>query len=174
MKRLIPIFGMIVCCLMISTYALAQESATPQEVYDMVVKGMEVLQQLEDEGLSAFMDRKGEFVWKDSYVFVIQCPGKMLAHPIAYDKLKDLDLNKAYPFIKLFCKMAEKPSGGWVVYMWPKPGEKKESRKIAFCVTVPGKPYVVVAGIYDDKVSVDELNASLNSGKLKLSEPMGS
>jgi cytochrome c len=48
-----------------------------------------------------------------------------------------------------------------VEYQWPKPGETMPSRKVGFIISVEGMPYAVVASIYDDDLSVDELNAKI-------------
>ena len=53
------------------------------------------------------------------------------------------------------------PNGVWVEYWWEKLGEEKPARKISFMVQVPGQPFQVTAGIYDDSTSVEELNKSL-------------
>ena len=71
MKKAITIAMALLVAL--STCAFAQDKATPTEVYEQVNKASEMLTQLGEEGLPAFNDDpKGEFVWKDSYVFVPQ------------------------------------------------------------------------------------------------------
>ena len=139
----------------------AQEKATPQDVYDMVIKAYEVIKNLGDEALPAFNDPKGEFVFKDSYVFVNKCPEYVAAHPFALDKLKGKDLRPIYPFQNAFCEGAKNPNGAWVEYMWPKPGETEPSRKIAFIISVTGTPYQVAAGIYNDDITIEELNKTI-------------
>ena len=134
--------------------------ATPQDVYNLVLKAYEVLNALGDSALPAFNDPHGEFVYKDTYVFVQRCPSEMMAHPFALDKLKGVDLNK-FPFNAAMCKAASQPSGGWIAYDWPKPGESAPSRKVSFAIAVEGTPYSVVAGIYNDTESIEDLNKSL-------------
>jgi cytochrome c len=51
----------------------------------------------------------------------------------------------------------EQPQGGWVEYMWPKPGEEEPTRKITHALQVEGTPYLVDAGIYDDAATIEEL-----------------
>lgn len=137
--------------------AWAAEKATPGEVYEKVLQAATVLQNLGDEALPAFNDPKGEFVWKDSYVYIIKCPATMIAHPFALDKLKGMDLRK-FHFQDDLCAAAADPKGKWVEYMWPKPGQKEPSRKITFIIQVPGTPYQAAAGIYNDDISLEELN----------------
>ena len=151
----------LVCFVFSSGMALADDKATPKDVYDLVIKAHEVIKALGDDGLVAFNDPKGEFVYKDTYVFVQKCPDQVVAHPFVLDQLKGRDLRKDYPFIELICEGAKNPNGTWVEYQWPKPGETNPSRKVTFVVAVEGTPYQVVAGIYNDEITLEELNASL-------------
>ena len=161
MKKMIAVV-VLALFIAIPQAVLAGEKATPQDIYAMVINAYEVLKNLGDEGLVAFNDPKGEFVFKDSYVYVMKCPGHVVAHPFALSKLAGRDLRKDFPFQIELCNGAQKPEGAWVEYMWPKRGEKDPSRKIAFVISVEGTPYQVAAGIYNDEVTVAELNASLN------------
>lgn len=43
--------------------------------------------------------------------------------------------------------------------MWPRKKGEQPSRKIAFIIQVPGQPYQVAAGIYNDTITLDELNS---------------
>ena len=56
------------------------------------------------------------------------------------------------------CDAAKKPSGVWNDYWWPTPGEKEGSRKISYYLGAKGTPYVVAAGVYDDKATIAELS----------------
>ena len=56
------------------------------------------------------------------------------------------------------CDAAKKPSGVWNDYWWPTPGEKEGSRKISYYLGAKGTPYVVAAGVYDDKATIVELS----------------
>ena len=114
--------------------AFAEEKATPKDVYRLVVDAYEVVKALKDEALPAFNNPKGEFVYRDTYVFVMKCPEYIAAHPFAIDKLKDRDLRKDYPFQTTLCEGGENPFGTWVEYYWPKPGSSEPSRKISFSI----------------------------------------
>ncbi len=113
------------------------------------------------------MDPKGEFVWKDTYVFVYNCKaGVPAAHPFAHKvvgkKMSELKDGPKHIFYDVFLKLcaAATENGKWVEYMWPVKDQGKK-RKISFIVQVPGQPYQVVAGIYNDTVSVEELNGNI-------------
>lgn len=134
--------------------------ATPRDVYELVLNAYEVVKAFGDEALDAFNDPKGEFVYKDTYVYVLKCPSEIAAHPFAMDKLKGVDLN-TYSHTAPCCEAASKPHGGWVEYMWPKPGEEKPSRKIVFAIGVEGTPYQLFAGIYNETDTVEELDKTL-------------
>ncbi|MCF8128790.1 MAG: cache domain-containing protein [Deltaproteobacteria bacterium] len=168
-KKSVVVTLMLSFLAVVPVMALAEEKATPQEVYDMVLKAATVVEQLGPEGLEALSDTK-EFIWKDSYVWAVNCSEKKLvAHP--NKKLIGLDLSKVYDKNpdeskrKLhnleMCEGVSNPNGVWVEYWWEKLGEKKPSRKISFMIQVPGQPYQVTAGIYDDTTTIEELNKTI-------------
>ena len=158
--RMFKIF-LVIGMLAATGTAYAEDKATPEDVYRLVVNAYDVIKTLKEEALPAFNNPKGEFVYKDTYVFVMKCPEYMVAHPFAIDKLKDRDLSKDYPFQTTLCKGGESPFGTWIEYYWPKPGSTEPSRKISFSIQVTGTPYTVVAGIYNDDLSLNTLNNSL-------------
>ena len=43
-------------------------------------------------------------------------------------------------------------------YNFPKPGQKEATRKVSYLLAAPGTPYVVGAGIYDEKAKVEDLD----------------
>jgi len=157
MKFATQFFLIIFVCCMAST-AVAGDKATPKDVYDLVIKAYDVVQGLKEESLVAFNDPKGEFIYKDTYVYVMQCPEYVVAHPYAIDKLRGKDLRAKYPFQNTLCEGGKDPQGTWVEYKWPKPGSKEPARKISFVIGVKGTPYTIAAGIYDETTSTAELN----------------
>ena len=107
------------------------QSATKDEC---VAKCKEAAQLVSDKGIDAAIaeinKKDGPFVWKDSYVFMMDLEGKMLAHPIKPDLIgknlletPDKGPDKKLLF-KEFVALAKSKGEGWVDYMWPKPGEK--------------------------------------------------
>ena len=148
----------------------AEEKATPQEVYDMVLKAAQMVEQLGDEGINALSNSK-EFIWKDSYVSAVNCEArKVVGHPnpkyVGADFGKLLDKNKDESKRKLFlvelCEGAKNPYGVWGEYYWEKLGSTEPARKISFMVQVPGQPYQITSGIYDDQTTLEELNGTVN------------
>ena len=138
-----------------------EKAATPQDVVHKVKQAASYLAQEKDAGLATFKQKQSDYVWADTYVFVIDCVQKKnAAHPIN-PKLIGVDLsNIKDPTGKvvgpLFCQ-DHGGKGYWVEYQWPKADEDKPSRKLSYVEPVAGTPYNVLAGIYDDKFSIADL-----------------
>jgi len=164
MKKVLTIIvAAVMASVFLNVAAYAGGSATPQEVIQKVKEAAAYLSKKGEAGLAEFNKKGTKWVWKDTYIFVYRCDkGVVAAHPIKPKLvgknlmgLKDIKGNML--FVQL-CDASKNPKGGWVEYWWPKPGEKKPSRKISYILQVPGQPYQVAAGIYNDKISVDDLN----------------
>ena len=173
LKRFVlTVFTVFLALVLVGAPAMAQDSsqATTDEVYDIILKAVNVLGTLGEEGLAAFNDPKGEFSYKDTYVMVINCDTmKIVAHPnpklVGLDVAEGMDKNpdpakQINPNVAV-CEVKKNPNGGWVEYYWEKLGETTPSRKISFALGVPETPWVLVAGIYNDTISVQELNAKI-------------
>jgi len=150
------------CFSTLTIHAENNEKATPAEVFNKVKEASAFLQKNGDEGLKEFMDINGQWVWKDTYVWVLQCEkGTNAAHPIkpglVGKKLIGIKDTKGKLFFAEFCNLKDNPEGGWVEYMWPKVGKKTPSRKVTYVLQVPGIPYQVAAGIYNEIITLDEL-----------------
>ncbi|MCP3925960.1 MAG: calcium:proton antiporter [Desulfobacterales bacterium] len=141
-------------------------SATAKDVIKYVKQAQKYLKKNGEKGLKAFNKKKGKWVFKDSYIFIYDCSkGQIQAHPIkpqligkSLMGLKDI---KGNLFFVQMCNAAKKSKGGWTEYWWPKPGEKKPSRKLSLLVPVKGTRFQVGAGIYNDTKSVASLNKML-------------
>jgi signal transduction histidine kinase len=156
---------MMICAALICMAATtrADETAAPGEVVQKVRDAAAFLSSAGEDGLQEFMDQNSRWVWKDTYVFVLDCEkGVNAAHPIKPKMvgmkqvgLRDTD---GKLFFAEFCNVAKRAKGGWVTYMWPKVGEKTPSRKITYVMQVPGTPYQVGAGIYDANAVMADLD----------------
>lgn len=101
-------------------------------------------------------DKTSEFVYKDSYVFVLDTTFTLLVDP-PFPKLEGTnvyhykDRYGKYIF-REFMKVAREKGSGWVDYMWPRPGETKQSKKSSFVkkTVINNKFYLVGTGIYLD------------------------
>ena len=149
--------------LLASSWAVAQESATAEEVIQKTREAAEYLTKNKGAGIEAFKTMKSPFVWKsDGYVFVFDCAaGTFLANPAnpqaAGEKLSELMDSAGMRFGKPLCDMAGQSKGGWVEYRFPKPGEAGALRKVAYVRSVEGTSYQVGSGIYDPTAKVEDL-----------------
>lgn len=153
MRRTLMMVGMalLVTCFAVTAWA---DSATKEEV---VAKCKQAAQLIKDKGIDTgiaeIANKKGPFVWKGTYVFLMDLNGKMLAHPIkpeltAKDSLLAVKDTDGKPLFVEFVKVANDKGEGWVDYMWPKPGQEKPAPKSSYIYRVPGTQYLVGAGIY--------------------------
>jgi cytochrome c len=160
--------GVVVALLNVAlcTVTLAQDHATAQEVVAKVREAASTLSKTGD--VAQFSQKQGPWVWKDTYIFIYDCDKKvMAAHPIKPEmigqeisSIKDAKSGKIIiPDAAAFCKtVKDTPSGVWKEFWWPKPGEKEASRKLAYYLSAKGTPYVVIAGVYDDKITIAEVS----------------
>jgi hypothetical protein len=165
-RKMLVVLGLALL-MSLSPIAAAQEKATPQEIVSKVQEAASVLAKSADAkpggaALQQFDQKQGPWVWKDTYVFVVDCGQAIIAaHPvnpelIGKDAMSLLD-TKGHPFFWQVCDALKKPSGIWLQYWWPKPGQKEGSRKISYALRAGSTNYVVGAGIYDDKATIAEL-----------------
>ncbi len=134
--------------------AMADETASKEEC---VVKCREAAALINSQGLEKAVqqigNQNGPFVWKDSYVFLMDMTGKMLAHPFKPELTKkDHVLLMTDPTGKAlfvhFVNLARSSGEGWVEYMWPKPGKDTPRKKITYIYRVPETDLFVGAGVY--------------------------
>lgn len=126
---------------------------------ECVAKTKESAAMISEKGLDAAVaeinKKDGMFVWKDTYVFLMDLDGKMLAHPMSPALIGKnlLDMkDKGDPgklLFKEFVEVAKGKGDGWVDYMWINPGDPKPRKKITYIYRVPGKDLFVGAGIYE-------------------------
>lgn len=132
------------------------DSATKEEC---VAKTKEAAAMINEKGLDAAVaeinKKDGKFVWKDTYVFLMDLDGKMLAHPmnaalIGQNLLDKKDKGDPGKFLfREFVAVAKDKGEGWVDYLWMNPGETMPRKKISFIYRVPGKNLLAGAGIYE-------------------------
>jgi cytochrome c len=158
--------GLFLAC--IGTARAEQARATPQEVIQRVQQAAQDLAKSGEVGLATFSSKNATSVWKDSYIFVLSCEGGTavnVAHPIR-PELKGKPTAQIVTFgpksgeqiAAAFCTAGPKPHGGWVDYNFPKPGETQATRKVSYVLGAQGTPYVVGAGLYDEKAQVEDLD----------------
>ncbi|MGA7450898.1 MAG: cache domain-containing protein [Rhodoplanes sp.] len=151
------------------------DAATPEEVVSKVWAASRYLNEKGAAGFAEFNSKDGPWVWKDSYVFVYDCRlDRMVAHPMRPDlvgrPLMQITDNNGKFIFKELCKAGSDPRGGWVEYLWTKPGAGSVSRKISYAKGADiafASGIQVAAGVYDDKVSVPDLIKLIN----RMSDP---
>ena len=106
--------------------------------------------------------KEGKFVSKNTYVFLADLEGHLLAHPfnqqyIGMDMTGNKDPNGKL-FVQDYIAIAKSKGEGWTEYMYPTPEElkkptpfkeKKYSKKISYVYRIPGKDLMVIAGYFE-------------------------
>jgi len=106
--------------------------------------------------------KEGKFVSKNTYVFLVDLEGHLLAHPfnsqfIGMDMTGNKDSNGKF-FVQDYIAVAKSKGEGWTEYMYPTPEElkkptpfkeKKYSKKISYVYRVPGKDLMLIAGFFE-------------------------
>ncbi len=154
MKKALVFLLMVV----VATFALQHmawaDKATPKEIVQKVEEAAKLIAEKGEEAFGVINDKNGPFVWKDTYCFVFDMNGTIVAHPdkpglIGKNLMNTKDV-KGKIFAAEFVAIAKSPQGkGWSEYYWPKPGEKEPSLKVSYIAKVPGRDYLVGAGVYD-------------------------
>ena len=133
---------------------IAGERATKEEC---VSKCKEVAKLIQEKGINAaveaIMASGSPYMWKDSYVFMIDMNGLTLAHPaspklVGQNVTNFKDANGKL-FVAEYMAVAKEKGEGWVDYMWLVPGTKEVKPKQTYVYKVPGKDAIVLAGIYN-------------------------
>lgn len=157
MKKNVLIIGLVgMVAMLFAVSAWAEDKASKEECIAKANKAAELVQSAGLEtALETINDKNGPFVWKDTYVFVLDLGStEIAAHPIKPGLIgKNLmalkDVNGKMFFAE-FVNTAKNGGEGWVSYMWPKPGEKTPSPKVTYVYRVPGSDAVMLAGVYED------------------------
>ena len=106
--------------------------------------------------------KNGKFVSENTYVFLVDLEGHLLAHPfnpqfIGMDMTGNKDSNGKL-FVQDYIAVAKSKGEGWTEYMYPTPEELKKptpykdkikSKKISYVYRVPGKDLMLIAGFFE-------------------------
>jgi len=156
MNRFVLLLTVLFAVVLLGGTALAEERATRDECVAMTKAAANMLLEDKAAGIAEIANKEGKFVWKDSYVFLMDMEGKMLAHPFIPQLtekgslLEVTDKNKENPkliFVK-FVEIAQKNGEGWIGYMWPKPNSRDPVNKFTYIYRVGQTDMIVGAGIY--------------------------
>ncbi len=156
MKKMSFFLAVLMLTLLFGSSAFGEESASRAECMEMTRAAAEMLLADKEAGIAEIAKSDGKFVWKDTYVFLMDMEGKMLAHPFVPQltekgPLFDVaDKNKTKPkmiFVE-FVEIAKNNGEGWIKYMWPKPNSRTPEEKFTFIRRVGYTDMIVGAGIY--------------------------
>jgi signal transduction histidine kinase len=155
-NKVIMLVMLLQACLLLPTIALAEEGASRDEIIEMCKKAEELLLTNKDAGIAEITKADGQFVWKNTYVFLMDFDGNMLAHPMVPQLMEKgplfhvTDKNKEEPkkiFVE-FVDIAKNNGEGWIWYMWTKPNSREVSDKFTYIRRVGFTDLLVGAGIY--------------------------
>lgn len=160
LSRFCAAVAAFVCAILLVAQSALAESATKDEC---VTKCKEAAQLITDKGLEVALpelsNKDGKFVWKDSYVFVLDFAGKHLTHPLRPElvgkNVVEFKVDGRF-VVKEMIEVAKTKGEGWVEYMYPKPAELKKpekerilSKKVTYIYRVPDKDMFVGAGVWE-------------------------
>jgi signal transduction histidine kinase len=123
-------------------------------VIDLVTAAVEQIEERGEEAFSLFRDRKGPFIAKDAYVFVMDMEGVELVNP-AFPNLEGRNLLEVKDttgkyLVRDMLDAVERQGSGWVDYMWPKPGESVSTQKSTYVskARIGSRLLLVGSGVY--------------------------
>ena len=109
-----------------TTHGFVQSSkiwGTPSEAKALVLKALDYIKENgKEKAFAAFMDKKGEFIYKDLYLFVIDMKGNVLVHgedkSLVGKNQLDLKDSTGKHFIQDFIKLMQMEDSAWAEYKW--------------------------------------------------------
>jgi len=140
--------------MMSSGTTYASEQANREECLAKVEEAARLIKEIGlQPALEKFMDKKGPYIWKDSYIFCMDDEaGKILAHPvpriIGFPMKNWKDADGKQPFEQPIAEISTKKSG-WIKYYYRAPGAETPRLKVAYFLKVPGEKAIVSAGYYE-------------------------
>ena len=98
-----------------------QGGASPEKIAEKVRAAAEMLSNQGEAGLQQLNKTSSNWVWKDTYVFALNCKEKVIAaHPVQPEligkNLTEIKDKKGNEFLVYLCLASKVPGGGWVEY----------------------------------------------------------
>jgi cytochrome c len=138
--------------------AFSADPALPKEAKQIVALVEKAAALTESKGKAAFpefQEKGSEWLKGETYIFIADMNGTILMHPanpeLETKSILDMKDANGKTFMREFIETAKTKGSGWVEYMWPKPGEKKPSKKLSYIkrAKMPnGETVLVGAGTY--------------------------
>jgi hypothetical protein len=156
MKKWIFVMILLQACLLSPVTTLAEDSATREEIVDMCKKAEQLLLTNQEVGIAEIGNPQGQFVWKNTYVFVMDFDGNMLAHPMIPQltekgplfRVSDKNKDKPKMIFVDFVNIAKNNGEGWLWYKWTLPNSREVADKFTYIRRVGFTNLLVGAGIY--------------------------
>jgi cytochrome c len=154
LSPLLILYG-VLCLFFAAVFAAeAPQSKEAKQIVALVDKAAALTESKGKTAFPEFKKKGSEWLKGETYIFIADMNGTILMHPanpeLETKNILDLKDANGKAFMREFIETAKKGSG-WVEYMWPKPGEKKPSKKLAYIkpAKIPsGETILVGAGIY--------------------------
>lgn len=118
---------------------------TPQSVIANVHKAAELLKEKGSEVLAVLTDPKSEFNDRGAYLFITDVDKALVVSNLRFPERtggnirEHLDWSGKHYGVKL-CEVAMR-GGGWIEFVWLKPGTEEGVRKISYIYPIPGMHY---------------------------------
>lgn len=157
----LALFISAVICAPLSANADIRE-LKPLDVMQKVQKAARLLSEDTEAGLTIIRDKSSEFFWNGTYVFVVDCDAdRVMANPAfpereGGDIKQHTDYNGKQYGLEL-CDVAKRPEGGWIEYVWLRPGGEVPTRKVSYVMSTRDSKLQLGAGLYDTRHSLDSL-----------------
>jgi signal transduction histidine kinase len=124
-------------------------------IVDLVEAAARMLSERGSAGFARLRDNGDEFVFMDTYVFVVALNGVEYVNP-AFPNLEGRNLldykDAAGNFlVREMIDKTEDDANAWVEYFWPRPGSGDAVKKLAYVqrTDVDGETMVIGAGLYE-------------------------
>lgn len=148
MRKLLTLTAAV---LLLSSAALAEERATPQDAEELVKTAVSYLKKNgAEKAFKEFQNKNGPFVYKDLYVMVYDLKGRCLAHGADATRVGKDFVDSKDPDGKLFVKerveTAQAKGKGWQDYKFKNPATGKVEQKTSYFEKAG--EVVVAAGAY--------------------------
>jgi len=124
-------------------------------IVDLVEEAARMLNERGRAGFARLRDDSGEYVFMDTYVFVLALNGVEYVNP-AFPNLEGRNLldykDAAGNFlVQEMIDKTEDAADAWVEYFWPRPGTGEAVKKVAYVrrTGIDGEVMIVGAGLYE-------------------------
>jgi len=154
MKRM----HLLLVCLLVASVASAKSNLPTANTHAAIKSYVQhAAQFVAKHGPSCEAFKGADWMGGDYYIFVVGPDERTLCHPnpaIIGTPEKDIVDANGKKVGELISVAAHRTGGGWVEYVWPRPGQTTPVKKSTFATRVKGpdgKWYIVGSGAYEAK-----------------------